>query len=68
MEKPQILWADDEIDLLLPHVIFLREKGYDVLTVNNGDDAIEKVRSRISILFYWTKISPDFRGSKHWRK
>ena len=43
MEKTRILWADDEIDLLKPHVMFLEEKGYEVTTVNNGDDAIEKV-------------------------
>ena len=43
MEKLNILWADDEIDLLKPHILFLREKGYDVITVNNGNDAIEQV-------------------------
>ncbi|MGD9898320.1 MAG: response regulator [Calditrichaceae bacterium] len=40
----KILWADDEIDMLQAHVIFLREKGYDVMTVTNGDDAIYQVR------------------------
>ena len=38
-----ILWADDEIDLLKPHVLFLRERGYAVDTVNNGLEAVEKV-------------------------
>ena len=38
MEK--ILWADDEIDLLKPHIMFLKAKGYDVVTANNGRDAI----------------------------
>lgn len=37
----RLLWADDEIDLLKPHIIFLRSKGYDVTTVNNGADALE---------------------------
>ena len=35
-----ILWADDEIDLLKPHMLFLKSKGYDVVTANNGRDAI----------------------------
>ena len=36
-----ILWADDEIDLLKPHILFLKNKGYGVVTVNNGRDALE---------------------------
>ncbi len=43
MNKKRILWADDEIDLLEPHILFLRSKGYTVDTVTNGDDAISKV-------------------------
>lgn len=35
-----ILWADDEIDLLKPHILFLRSKGYTIETVNNGADAL----------------------------
>jgi len=38
-----ILWADDEIDLLKPHLLFLQKKGYDVTTANNGHDALELV-------------------------
>lgn len=37
----KILWADDEIDLLKPHILFLKEKGYEVLTAKSGDDALE---------------------------
>lgn len=37
-----ILWADDEIDILKPQVMFLEKKGYDVITVTNGHDAIEE--------------------------
>jgi DNA-binding response OmpR family regulator len=40
----KILWADDEIEMLQPHVLFLREKGYDVFTVTNGDDAVYQVK------------------------
>lgn len=42
---PRILWADDEIDLLRPHILFLENKGYDVTSVSNGADAVEKMRA-----------------------
>ncbi|HEY0045211.1 MAG TPA: bifunctional response regulator/alkaline phosphatase family protein [Flavobacterium sp.] len=41
MDKIKILWVDDEIDLLKPHVLFLEKKNYDVTTCNNGRDAID---------------------------
>ncbi len=41
MEKIKILWVDDEIDLLKPHIIFLEKKDYVVTTCNNGRDAID---------------------------
>jgi CheY-like chemotaxis protein len=37
----KILWADDEIELLKPQLFFLEKKGYDVITVSNGYDALE---------------------------
>lgn len=52
MGQARILWADDEIDLLKPHIIFLNNKGYDVEKVNNGLDAIEKVKlERFDVIF-----------------
>src|SRR6185312_9523441 len=42
MGKISILWADDEIDLLKPHLLYLQEKGYDVKAVTNGNDAVEE--------------------------
>lgn len=39
----RLLWADDEIDLLKPQLMFLEKKGYEVITVSNGHDAIEEV-------------------------
>lgn len=44
MLKGKILWIDDEIDILKPHIILLKEKGYDVHTATNGEDGIEKVK------------------------
>ncbi len=43
MEKISVLWADDEIDLLKPHILFLKDKGYDIITATSGDEAIELV-------------------------
>lgn len=43
MEKIKILWADDEIDLLKPQLMFLEKKGYEVITVTNGHDALDEV-------------------------
>ncbi len=42
----KILWADDEIDLLRPHILFLEGKGYEVTPVSNGDDAISSVEAQ----------------------
>lgn len=41
MDKIQILWVDDEIDMLKPHILFLEKKNYEVTTSNNGPDAID---------------------------
>ena len=46
MDNIQILWVDDEIDLLKPHIIFLEEKGYKVDTINNGSEALEMVEEK----------------------
>ena len=43
MEKISVLWADDEIDLLKPHILFLKDKGYDIITATSGDEALELV-------------------------
>ncbi|MEN0003978.1 MAG: response regulator, partial [Bacteroidota bacterium] len=42
MDQIKILWADDEIDLLKPQLLFLEKRGYDVITVTNGYDALEE--------------------------
>jgi len=40
----RILWVDDEIELLKSHVMFLRDKGYDVQTATNGAGALNLVK------------------------
>jgi CheY-like chemotaxis protein len=50
----KILWADDEIDLLKPHLMFLQAKGYDVVTATNGHDAVEiygELMAEIDVVF-----------------
>lgn len=49
MDKITILWADDEIDLLKPHILFLNGKGYDVLTACSGDEALDLVKEKNTI-------------------
>ena len=45
MEKITILWADDEIELLKPQLLFLEKKGYEVIQVTNGHDALDECES-----------------------
>lgn len=47
--KIKILWADDEIDLLKPQLYFLVKKGYEVITVTNGHDALDTLKENNDI-------------------
>lgn len=47
MDQIKILWADDEIDMLKPQLLFLKQKGYEVTTVTNGHDAIEECNGSV---------------------
>jgi len=49
MDKINILWADDEIDLLKPHILFLNGKGYEVVTACSGDEALDAVKENNSL-------------------
>jgi CheY-like chemotaxis protein len=49
MDAIRILWADDEIDLLKPQLLFLKQKGYEVITVSNGYDALEEMEKNNDI-------------------
>lgn len=62
MRKPQILWTDDEIDLLRAHIIFLQEKGYEVATANNGLDAVEKVKENNYDIIFLDENMPGMTG------
>ena len=62
MNQGVILWADDEIDLLKPHIMFLRAKGYEVVTVSNGRDALDAVAARPFDLVILDENMPGISG------
>jgi DNA-binding response OmpR family regulator len=56
------LWADDEIDLLKPHILFLQNKGYQVETVTNGRDALDALNSQNFNLIILDENMPGISG------
>jgi DNA-binding response OmpR family regulator len=62
MQRYNILWADDEIDLLKPHIMFLDKKGYDVIPVNSGSDALEKCESDDFDIVFLDENMPGMTG------
>lgn len=61
-EAKRILWVDDEIDLLQPHIIFLRQRRYEVTPVSNGDAAIEMCRRGTFDLVLLDEMMPGRDG------
>lgn len=57
-----ILWADDEIDLLKPYILFLKNKGYEVTPVPSGADAIEKVENERFDVVFLDEMMPGMTG------
>ena len=57
-----VLWVDDEAELLESHRIFLREKGYEVETATNADDAVELLRRRPFDILLLDEQMPGKRG------
>lgn len=62
IKETSILWADDEIDLLKPHVLFLQSKGYKVITATNGDDALIKAKENDIDLVFLDENMPGKSG------
>jgi len=58
----KILWADDEIDLLKPHILFLESKGYEVTTVNNGREAVELNQKEVFDIIFLDENMPGITG------
>ena len=62
MQQYKILWADDEIDLLMPHIIFLESKGYQVISVNSGNDALDEVAKQYFDIIFLDENMPGISG------
>ncbi|MDG2455062.1 MAG: bifunctional response regulator/alkaline phosphatase family protein [Bacteroidia bacterium] len=62
MNNIKILWADDEIEHLKAHLLFLEEKGYEVTTVTNGLDATDKVKENNYDLVFLDENMPGVSG------
>ena len=62
MDKINILWVDDEIDLLKPHIIFLKEKGYQLQTANNGNDALDLLKNTDFDIVFLDEQMPGLSG------
>ena len=62
MKKDRVLWADDEIDLLKPHILFLQEKGYEVVPVISGQDAIDCCREESFDIIFLDENMPGLTG------
>ncbi|WP_269684630.1 bifunctional response regulator/alkaline phosphatase family protein [Flavobacterium lacustre] len=62
MDKIKILWVDDEIDLLKPHILFLEKKNYEVTTCNNGLDAIAIFESDNFDIVFLDENMPGMSG------
>ncbi len=62
MKEIEILWCDDEIDLLRPHILFLEEKGYRIMTARNGDEAIKLVGEENFDLIFLDENMPGISG------
>ncbi|MBQ7063006.1 MAG: bifunctional response regulator/alkaline phosphatase family protein [Bacteroidales bacterium] len=62
MEKISILWADDEIDLLKPHILFLEERGYHVIPVTSGSEALDEMAEAPADLVFLDENMPGLTG------
>lgn len=58
----RILWADDEIDQLKPHIIFLENKGFEVTPVTNGEDTVTLIRERLFDIIFLDEQMPGMDG------
>ena len=62
MSNGLLLWVDDEIELLKAHIIFLEKKGYEVVTVSNGTDAIDQCQTQTFDLVLLDEQMPGLSG------
>lgn len=58
----KILWVDDEIDLLKPYTLYLKNKGYEVESATNGQDAIDLCEKNIYDIVFLDENMPGLSG------
>ncbi|MCM2272403.1 MAG: bifunctional response regulator/alkaline phosphatase family protein [candidate division Zixibacteria bacterium] len=61
-DNKRILWVDDEIDSLKPHILFLEKKGFEMTSAMSGDDAIILVRDQNFDLVLLDEMMPGKDG------
>ena len=57
-----ILWVDDEIELLKPHIIYLQSKGYNLTTAKSGDEALDIIENTSFNLIFLDENMPGLSG------
>ncbi|MEM0930983.1 MAG: response regulator [Bacteroidota bacterium] len=62
MKKITILWVDDEVDLLKPHILFLESKNYKVITSQSGQDALEEIKNTFFDIVFLDENMPGISG------
>ncbi|KAB8153550.1 PglZ domain-containing protein [Kordia sp. TARA_039_SRF] len=62
MSAFKILWVDDEIDLLKPHILFLQKKNYDVTTCTSGTEAIDMIDEESFDIVFLDENMPGLTG------
>ncbi len=62
MRKIKILWTDDEVEVLKPHIFFLEDKGYEIDTCSNGNDTVDLVRQNSYDLIFLDENMPGLSG------
>ncbi|MCU0328975.1 MAG: response regulator [Chitinophagales bacterium] len=62
MSQGQILWVDDEIDLIKPYILFLEDKGYQVEKASNGLEALEIIEKSTFDLIFLDESMPGMSG------
>lgn len=62
--QARILWIDDEIEHLKPHILFLKEKGYEVIPAKSGDEAIDIITHQKFDLVFLDENMPGLSGLK----
>lgn len=62
MNKINILWVDDEIDLLKPHILFLEARNYQITKAQSGTEALEEIEKKIFDIVFLDENMPGLTG------